>query len=75
MSFAVAFLSESLTTFSAFERSVIPVSPEMVHHITDFGEVSLTEIANENLVHALGLLVVHSPSKVMELFRFVIARL
>jgi hypothetical protein len=70
VSFAVAFLSESFTAFSALERSIVPVSPEMVHHVANFGEVSLTETADEHLVHAFSLLVVHSPTKVMELFRF-----
>jgi hypothetical protein len=62
MSFTISFLSESFAALSALERSIVPVSPQMVHHVANFGEVSLTETTNENLIHPFGLLVVHSPS-------------
>lgn len=71
VSLAVPLLSEAFAAFATLKGSVVPVSAEMVHHVTDLRKVGLADAADEDLVQALSLLVVDSSARVVELLRFV----
>ena len=68
VAFAITFLCKAFATLTAFKRPIVPMSSEMIHHVTHLGEVGLTDFADENLVHAFSFVVVDTASSVVHFF-------
>ena len=68
VAFTVAFLSETLTALSAFERPVIPVCSEVIHHVANFRKLRFTYATDQYLVHPFGFLIVNASLGVIKLF-------